>query len=199
MMRFRTTVPALAALLISSACTTGPSGTEVTRFHLGTPIARSSIFLASADPARASSLEFRALADAVATELRAQSFVPAATDGPDVAYVGTITVSQGARPAPRKGGLTIGLGGGSYGRGGGGGAGVSFPVGQSRPGEIVATTLTLQIKRHSDGSVVWEGRATGLADTRDRGGDPGTAAPRLARALLAGFPGPAGTTVRVPG
>ncbi len=197
MIRNFATLPALAALLLAGACTTGPSGTEVTRFHLGQPIARSSIVLVAADPARRDSLEFRSFADAVASELRAQSFTPVAVDAPDVAYVGTITISQGSRPAPPKGGLTIGLGGGSFGRGGGVGGGVSFPVGQSRPGEIVATTLALQIKRHSDGSVIWEGRATGLTDTRGAV-DPGAAVPKLARALLSGFPGPAGQTVRVP-
>lgn len=188
-------ISGVAALLALAACTTGPSGTEVTRFHLGSPIARSSIALAAADPRTADSLEFRALAEAVARELRAQNFVPA-PNAPDVAYIGTIGVVEGARPAPPKSSFSIGIGGGSYGRGGGVGGGVSVPVGGSRPGEIRATTLSLQIRRRSDSSVVWEGRATALTDTR--GGALAADMDALAHALLADFPGPPGRTVRVP-
>ena len=186
-------IPAL--LLGLAACTTGNPGTEVKRFHLGAPIARSTIQLvpAAGQPA---GLEFRTYADAVARELSAQSFVPVTSD-PNPAYVGTIDIRRTARPAPRRGGLSIGLGGGSYGSGGGVGGGVSFPVGQSRPGDIVTISLGLQIKRRADSSIVWEGTASGEGDSRSGGGDLSLRIPELARALLSGFPGAAGQTVFV--
>ena len=185
-----------ASALALAACATTPSGTEVTRFHLGQPIARSTIALVPADASQPFSLEYRTYADAVARELAAQNFVPVGND-PSSAYVGTIAIEQVSRPGARRGGFSIGLGGGSFGRGGGVGGGVTLPVGQSRPGEIRQTTLNLQIKRRSDGSIVWEGRATAEADGRNRAAELPNAVPALARALLAGFPGPAGQTVRV--
>ena len=184
-----------AALALLAGCTTGPAGTEVTRFHLGVPIARGDIALVPVDPRNADSLEFRAIADAVAAELARQNFAPA-PNSPRVTYVGTITVTTGARPVPPKSSFSIGIGGGGFGRGGGVGGGVSLPVGGTRPGEIRFTTLSLQIKRHSDETVVWEGRATGLSDTRDGAGAPDF--PGLARALLGNFPGTPGRTEVVP-
>lgn len=186
----------ISALLLGvAACTTTNPGTEVKRFHLGAPIARSTIVLMPA-PGQPAGLEFQTYAEAVGRELRAQSFIPVTGD-PSAAYVGTIDIRQMARPAPRRGGVSIGLGGGSFGRGGGVGGGVSFPVGQSRPGDIVTTSLGLQIKRRADSSVVWEGTAVGAGDSRDGGGDLTRQLPELARALLAGFPGTPGQTVLV--
>lgn len=187
-------IPALA--LAVAACTTTRPSTEVTRFHLGTPIARSTIALVPAAASQPFSLEYRSYADAVARELAAQDFVPVGND-PNSAYVGTIDIGQTARPGRSRGGFSIGLGGGSFGRSGGVGGGVSVPIGQSRPGDIVTTSLGLQIKRRSDGSIVWEGRATGEGDSRDGGGDLSRAIPELARALLSGFPGTPGQTVLV--
>jgi hypothetical protein len=186
-------IPAL--LLGLAACSTTRPGTEVKRFHLGQPIARSTITLVPA-PGQPKGLEFQSYADAVGRELVAQSFVPVVGD-PSAAYVGTIEIRQMARPAPRRGGLSIGLGGGSFGRSGGVGGGVSLPVGQSRPGDIVTTNLSLQIKRRADSSVIWEGSASGEGDSRNGGGDLSAQIPELARALLSGFPGTPGQTVLV--
>ncbi len=187
----------LTTLAALGACATVPPGAEVTRFHLGQPIARSSVTLVPADPTAAFSLEYRAYADAVARELAAQNFVPQAND-PTSAYVGTLTVSQAARPAPRRGGVSIGIGGGvggGYRSGGGVGGGVSVPLGGGGARELVTTTLKLLLKRRSDGSVVWEGRAS--SDAVGAAADLPRVVPVLAHALLDGFPGPAGKTVRV--
>lgn len=187
------TVAASAALILS-ACATGPQGAEVTRFHLGQPIARSTVMLVPADNSQAFSLEYRAYADAVAHELAAQNFVPVAGD-PTSAYVGTISIRQDLRPGPRRGGFSIGIGGGSFGSGGGVGGGVSVPVSGGRRSDLRTTTLSLQLKLRSNASVVWEGHATMAAQGPQ--GDLPRAVPVLARALLDGFPGAAGQTVRV--
>lgn len=195
-MRSSILLPLSAVLL--AACATTPTA-EVTRFHLGQPIARSTVALIPADGSQPSGLEFRSYADAVARELQAQSFVVVPNPA-EAAYVGTLTVSQDARPGARRGGLSIGLGGGGFsgGRGGGGvglGGSVGIPITGGRPTEIRATTLGLQLKRRSDNTVIWEGRAIGEA--QGPAGDASSAVPQLARALLSGFPGARGQTVRV--
>lgn len=193
----RNTVSILSAIsgaLVLAACTTGPQGAEVTRFHLGQPIARSTVMLEPAAAGQPFSLEYRAYADAVARELATQNFVPVTSD-PTSAYIGTISITQKMQPGPRRGGFSIGLGGGSFGRGGGVGGGVTVPVSGGRPSDIRTTTLGLQLKRRSDGTVIWEGHASQAAQGPD--GDLPRAVPVLAHALLSGFPGPAGQTVRV--
>lgn len=189
---------AVAALALLSACATTPPGAEVARFHLGQPIPRSTVTLVPGDGSREFGLEYRSYADAVARELAAQSFITTVND-PKSAYVGTLSVEQSARSGPRRGGVSIGIGVGGFsgGRHGGGGigGGVSVPVGQARPTDIVTTTLRLQLKRRSDGSVIWEGRASSEATGADA--DLPRVVPELAHALLDGFPGPAGQTVRV--
>ncbi|MGL4542414.1 MAG: hypothetical protein ACRCUI_07890, partial [Polymorphobacter sp.] len=69
----------VAAVAVLAGCTTAPSGINVTRFHLGTPIAKGSIFVEPNDPAKASELEFRSYAAAVSSELAAVGFTPVAT------------------------------------------------------------------------------------------------------------------------
>lgn len=198
-MRLLRFIAPFAALAVLAGCTTGPSGTEVTRFHLGAPIARSTISLVPNDANQSFGLEYRSYADAVATELARQNFIPVGND-PTSAYIGTISIGQvDRRGATRSSGFSIGLGGGSFGRGGGIGGGVSLPVGgRSRTDVIRANTLALQIRRRADGSIVWEGRATAEADTRRAESALPNAIPGLAHALLADFPGAPGQTVHVP-
>jgi hypothetical protein len=98
----------------------------------------------------------------------------------------------------RRSGLTIGLGGGSYGWGGGVGGGVSIPIGGAgRPGQIALTRLIVQIKRRSDGTVIWEGRAETGAPVGSPQADPAATVHRLAAAMFADFPGPSGRTITV--
>ncbi len=187
-------IAALSTLALLAACASGPQGAEVTRFHLGAPIARSTVALVPADPQAANSLEYRSYADAVARELTAQSFI--VTDNQaGAAYAGQLGVEQTARPGSRRGGFSIGIGGGSFGNGGGVGGGVSVPIASARPTDIRTTTLRLQLKRRSDNSVIWEGRAS--SEAQGPAGDASRAVPALAKALLDGFPGPANQTVRV--
>ena len=187
---FRAAIVAGAALLASCAST---QQADVTRFHLGQPVARSSVFVTSANPADASSLEFRTYAAAVSDKLRQLGFT-AAPSLAQAELVGAVDVTQGTRESLSRGsGLSIGIGGGTFGRHVGVGGSVNIPVGQSKPNDIAVTTLSVQLKRRSDSSVIWEGRAT----AESRAGAAGTVVPALADALFRDFPGPSGQTVRV--
>src|SRR5205085_5459593 len=135
MKRFTACLGALTGCVLLSACITdvGPTLPSVTRFHLGQPIAHAVIAVESSDPADASSLEFDAVADAVGRELTRLGWTVQKGNARSE-QVAIVSVTQSDRIAPRRSGLSIGLGGGtgSYGRHGGVGVGgaVDIPVGR---------------------------------------------------------------------
>lgn len=175
------------------------SGAQVTRFHLGQPIVRGQIAVESADPRDAGGLEFAQVQASVARELSRLGWTVVPSSASE--QVAMVTLAQMARPAGRRSGLSIGIGGGtaSYGRHGGVGigGGVEIPVGGSGSNMAVDTRLSVRIQRRSDATVAWEGRA----ELEARGGTPlagrAAAADRLAAALFRDFPGESGRTIRV--
>lgn len=188
-------VTAVGALALAAGCTTpGQRGTEVTRFHLGEIIPAQQVNIEPIDPADADSLEFRSYAFAVAGELARIGFAETALG--EAEMIAAVRVSRGNEIAPpQRSPVSIGIGGGSFGNHVGVGVGTSFGVGGSRGGEVTVTRLDVQLKRRSDGTVVWEGSAT-------RADPPGAASPtaivgELAAALFQGFPGESGRTITV--
>jgi hypothetical protein len=197
-----TTMPRISAVAALLAATIGLAGcaetrfqADVTRFHLSLPATRGTLAVIAADPAMAQSLQFRSDAAAVSEQFRALGYVPA--DAAAAETLAVLTVKQETRAGPpRPPKFSIGIGGGSYGRGGGFGTGVTLPVGQSAPTQLRTTELLMQLRRHSDQTVMWEGRASTIdAGTITGGGGPAVV-PQLATALLDGFPGVSGKTVR---
>lgn len=192
-----------ASLLLSSCATDmsggAASGAEVTRFHLGQPIARGQIAVEATDPADANSLEFARISDSVERELARLGWTVEKGNA-RTEQVALIRVDQAARASARRSGVSIGVGvgGGSFGRGGGVGVGVggTIPI-TGGSNQVVATQLSVRIQRRSDATVAWEGRA----ETEARGNSPmaarTAAADRLAVALFRDFPGESGRTIRV--
>lgn len=184
-----------AALLAGCAAQTPPA--EVTRFHLGQPIARGEIAVEPRDPTQGDSLEFRSSAESISRALQASGFAIA----PNLAkseLVAVVDVQQATRQTgPERSALSIGLGGGTFGGGVGVGGGVTFPVGKKMVPRATRTDLFVQIKRRSDATVIWEGRAR--IDARD--GTPyasrAAAVDKLAAALFKDFPGISGRTITV--
>lgn len=193
-----------AAALALAGCATQRTA-EVTRFHLGQPIPADTIALVPVYGSEAFNLEYRTYADALARELATVGFRPVGT-GDRPAYEAVLKVEQTTQPSARprsqsRVSFGFGLGGGGGYRGGvGGGVGIgtSVPVGRARENLVRVNFLSLQIKRKSDSTIVWEGRATERVEESDRGSGLADAVPSLAHALLAGFPGAAGQTIRVP-
>jgi hypothetical protein len=187
----------LAASLAGCAAQTagGPRfATEATRFHLGDPIARGPITIEAADPRDTGSPEFRAYADIVARHLAplGWTIVPALTGSEQVAIV---NVQRVTRETYRRPPVTIGVGGGSFGWHGGVGGGAAFGVGGGRR-ELVGTLLEVRIKRRSDGTMFWEGRAETQAPVASPEAQPQTAVEKLATLLFQDFPGESGRTIR---
>ncbi len=181
----------IALSLLIVGCATQPA-TEVTRFHLGQPIPSDSIALVATTGVDATSLEFRSQAAVVARDLDAVGLHPAT--GNNSAYIGVLQVAQSTRVGPPKSSpFQIGIGGST----GGFGGGVSVPVGTPRANEVRTNLLSLQIRRRSDNSMVWEGRAVQDIAADAPASALTAALPALSRALLGGFPGPSGVTIKV--
>jgi hypothetical protein len=185
--------PLSAALLLAACASTTPVA-DVTRFHLGQPLPRDTISVLLPEGA---SLEARSHATALEAELARLGFQPIPDDGRSAYLASLRTESSSRQGPPRASSFNIGVGGGSFGRRGGIGVGTNIPVGRERPGATVNTTLlSLDIRRRSDNSVVWEAR--GSRDTAAR--DTASPVPGLIRAMLSDFPGPSGQMqqVRIP-
>lgn len=202
------TRPTFLALMIGAAAlggcaTTGArtAPTEVTRYHLNQPIAPGSVAVEAAANGTVSP-EYRLYADAVSAELSRMGFAPMADSAAGTStYIAAVTfarTSQGQVRTPPK--FSIGLGGGSFGGGRGGGVGLGGGVSTGIGGgvrDVLVSELAVQIRRRSDGTILWEGRAQtgGLAKPGEL--QPAVGATKLASALFKGFPGESGITTTV--
>lgn len=147
-------------------------GVDVSRTHLGQPIARAQIAIEPANLADANSPEFRATSAAVERELTRNGYtvVPMSRTSEQVAR---IDVRQGSHAV-----LTSGWAG----------------VQPRRGAAATAMLLDVRIQRRSDGSVFWQGRAV---DEGPANADRTAMVERLATALFRDFPGESGRTIRV--
>ncbi|EZP51176.1 MULTISPECIES: DUF4136 domain-containing protein [Sphingomonas] len=187
-----------AAALAGCATTASLPPTDVIRYHLGAPIARGTVAVEPLSGGSPASLEFKTYAAAVEAELLKVGYtLPPQGATPD--YVASVAFTRTSREGPpRQSPVSIGLGGGGFsgGRRGGGvglGGGIGFPIGRSRPTELLVAELAVTIKRRADQSPVWEGKAQGVSDIKGADQQAG----RLARALFTGFPGESGRTISV--
>ncbi|HEU4969430.1 DUF4136 domain-containing protein [Sphingomonas sp.] len=183
----------LASLLALGACATPSPPVEVTRFHLGEVNERGTVAI-EPEPGARPGMEFDIYANAVANELNRLGFAQVDGVGQSL-YVAVVDVRTAARE--RVGGgspVSVGIGGSTGGWHSGVGGGISFGLGGRRGGLWVGAELSVQLKRRSDQTVVWEGRARGEAPERDSAALAG----RLANALFRDFPGQSGRTISVP-
>jgi hypothetical protein len=187
----------LGSVLGLAGCAAQPPEAHVTRFHLGQPIARGQITVEPLYPPAAKDLEYQSYATAVSAELARLGF----TLAPGLSkseLVAIMNVTRRSRDTLSEGSpVSIGIGGGTFGRHVGVGGGLSFPIGKPRSSELAVTELSVQIKRRSDGTVIWEGRAVSEARGGTPYADPATAVRKLAAALFQGFPGESGRTITV--
>ena len=187
----------MATLALLGGCAASIPAAQVTRFHASQPITRGEIGIAPRDAAQGASLEFENYTMSLARELRALGFTVAAPSAhPDLVALIDIT-RETVLTGPERSPLSIGLGGGTGGGGVGIGGGVSFPIGKATAPEAVRTELFVQIRRHSDDSALWEGRAKLQARSGTPYASPAAAVDKLAAALFRDFPGESGTTITV--
>lgn len=172
-------LPLAACASVQGGGRDAATGPEVTRFHLGQPVARGQIAIEAFDPADANLPEFRTYAASVARELARLGWTVVNTLGQSE-QVALVDVEQGTRAA-----LAVGRVG----------AGTPPAVAAGAP-TTVATRLEVRIKRRSDGTVFWEGRS--VMDTRGgaNAADRANIVSNLAAALFQDFPGESGHTIR---
>jgi hypothetical protein len=195
---FSTACAILLSASLAGCATSNRGGTvsspEVTRFHLGQPIARGQIAVEPFNAADANSIEFRSYADAVGRQLSALGWTVVATPGSE--QVALIDVQQGTRERlATRSPVSIGVGGGTGGWGSGVGGGVSFGLGGGGSRDVIGTLLEVRIKRRSEGTVFWEGRATMEARAGSPEAQRTMAVERLAQLLFQDFPGESGRTI----
>ena len=177
-----------------AGCAATVSPVQVTRFHLGGQIASGGVAIESASGSDSNSLEFGTYAAAVRRQL---TIIGLGEVTP--IYSAIIDVSRNRRAGEvARSPVSIGIGGGTGGGGLGIGIGTSFGIGTPKARHIIATQLSVKIKRRSDQSIVWEGRAQTQAPETAPSAQAGLAADKLAKALFGGFPGASGETITVP-
>jgi hypothetical protein len=202
---FRIALMIGGTLALAGCQSTGGGGSQVTRFHLAQPIAPGSFSIESVpmmgpgSPVAPDSIELATYSNIVASELTHLGFTRAAGAGTSELTV-SVLVDRGTRPDPHGGGgsVSIGIGGGGFGRHVGGGAdvGTTIPIDQ-HPRFLIGTRMQVQIKRRSDGTAIWEGRAMTEAKGQSPDASPQAAVTKLAHALFTGFPGVSGSTIMV--
>ena len=182
-----------------AACTTAVPPVEVTRFHVGDPARAGTIAVEEMPGNPDVGLEFRTYAAAVDQELQRVGFTPAGA-GARSDYVALLSFRRTFRPTgyDRSGNpVSVGVGG-AVGSGGYSGMGVGIGINLSgRPKDMVASELQVQIRRRSDSTTIWEGRALTQAREGTPAAQPGLAAQKLAAALIGGYPGESGRTITV--
>ena len=174
---------ALAAAMLLAGCESfsldnaPPPRSEAYRVHLGQPIVPATIALAPVNLATANEPNIRAAVAAVGNELGGLGFTPVADVG-QAELLGSVSMSTGtasqladSAPAGLRGTTML-------------------------PPEAPATGLVVEIRRRSNGSMIWQGRAATFRPPA--GGDPATLAGPLAHVLFLGFPGESGRTIRAP-
>ena len=187
----------LPAVLGLSACVTPNGPVEVTRFHAPdvAPLGHGAIAVEPGPGSDGTSLEWQTYQAAVQQQLTRLGYTTARTgEGAQVAIVSFS--SQTFRPDRSGGPVSVGIGGstGTYGSGLGLGIGLNL---SGRPPEQTAIRLSVTIRDRAAQTPLWEGRAEFAARSSSPQVQTRLAAPKLAEALFARFPGNSGETVQV--
>lgn len=191
-------LPSFLALSLAG-CATAVPPVEVTRFHVGNPAQSGTLAVEEMAANPDGGLEFRTYAAAVEQELQRVGFI-AAPAGARSDYVASVGFRRSFRPTGYgNDGRPVSVGvGGAVGSGGYSGMGVGIGINLSgRPKDMVTTELQVQIRRRSDSTTIWEGRAFSQAREGTPAAQPGIAAQKLASALIGGYPGESGRTITV--
>lgn len=183
------------ACLALSACAVPVGPVEVARFHLPdtTALGHGSIAVTAGPGMDPGSLEIQSYQTAIERKLGALGYSPASVDTADQIAQIRIARSQidDSMSATRLGVSAAGSTHASV-----VGLGVAIPLGRAST-RRTATDLAVVIRDRTSGKVLWEGRASFAVAATSPLAQTQLAAPKLADALFANFPGESGQTVLV--
>ena len=191
----------LALPLFLAACTVPAGPVEVARFHLpeGTPdlarLGHGSIAVVAGTGMNPASTDLQSFEIAVEQQLARLGYTPASPDTAD--QIAQVRVLRSAVDSASQTSFGFSAAGSNHASavGVGVGMGGAIPIGTT---QRIATDLVVVIRDRASGKVLWEGRAALTLPATSPLAKTALAAPKLAGALLDGFPGKSGETVIVP-
>ena len=172
---------------------------EVTRFHQPATLSQlgqTTIFVESAPGQDAGALELAPYKAAVARELVKIGYRETARD--QAVHIAQIRLERiTSQPTPKRGPITVGMGGGTGGYRSRVGLGIGINLGGTKSSQQIITQLAVNIREISTNEALWEGRAdfsigidSPLAPNEEN-------AAIMADALFREFPGNNGESVNV--
>ena len=193
-------LPTFAALMLVAAASPALSApVEVTRFHTPetiTSLGRGAVIVIAAPGEDAGSLENGAWLAAAQRELTALGFAASTPGAADAIAEVRIERQNRRDEAPRRGPVSVGVGGSTGGWNSGVGLGLGFNLGGG-PRQYVSTRLSVVIRDRVSGKALWEGRAENTERSKAREAGVNVIAGRMTKALFSLFPGTSGETIRV--
>ncbi|MFQ5346958.1 MAG: DUF4136 domain-containing protein [Rhodothalassiaceae bacterium] len=182
----------LCFVALLGACAAQQFEADVTRFHVA-GLSDYEGKRVRVEPARddIDGVVFARYAAMLGERLAALGFVPAGKDEPD--WLARLDYSVTATETAPESGARIGIGGGHFGRHVGVSGAVGFPIGGHAPEAVYNRRISLALIEAGSGRRLWEGRAVSTGRTADLD----AVMPLLIKALLEGFPGESGRTVKV--
>ena len=192
----------LAAAVLVAGCTSTPSAgpIQVTRFHEAArlnAIGQGAIFVESAPGQEDVTLADAPYKAAVARQLASLGYTESARSSADLVAQVKIDRYAIGKGAPRRGPVSVGVGGSTGSYGSGVGIGIGINLGGKKSGEKLGTELSVMLRDKASGKAVWEGRAEMEVARGSELAAEGAAASILADALFRDFPGGNGETVEV--
>jgi len=193
----------LALALLAGGCVSPAGPVEAVRFvspDRAAELGRGPIRVIAGEGMDSAALEYRSYATAVERELERIGYQVLPVGARDATGVQTATVrierSVLSPVADDRNPVSVGVGGGTGGFGSGVGVGIGINLG-GRPKDRIATQMFANI-RASDGTVLWEGRASVEAKAGSPMAETQLNAAKLAQGLFTRFPGESGATISVP-
>lgn len=199
----RLTLAAMAAIACAlSACSTAPKAgpVSVTRFVEPAALASAAsgtFFVETAPGIEMEPDRLSAYKAAVARELTEQGYVESDRADADFLAIVRAETSLNRRGVPRRGPVSVGVGGSTGTYGSGVGLGVGINLGGGGPKETLDTELGVMLRDAQSGAIFWEGRAQFSVSANSPLAVSGANATAIADAMFREFPGNNGETIEV--
>lgn len=194
------TIAMAATLLTGCATTPAPGPVEVTRFHDASQldqIGQGTIFIETATGSGTDAIDLVVYKAAIAQQLVRLGYSESSRDAARHVAQVRIEHSDISADQPRRGPVSVGVGGSTGSYGSGVGIGIGFNLGGGQPKDRKVTELGVMIRDRQSMQTLWEGRARLDVPDGSPLAEPRANAEAIAQALFDKFPGNDGETVEI--